>query len=168
MSCSVYTGKYLATTSTTLATYGSNLATANYCFSNGKISIGDLIHEKGSNATLKKFTINQTLSTTAGVLVTTALRVHVYGDSAAVTSTVGQAFDLTGSALPIASFVIGDSGDNDWITIDTLHAQASKDLDLPIWGPSGSKAVYISIQNNEALTTISSNSFEILAVTEMN
>ena len=168
MAQTVYEGKYLATSGATLATTGSSLATANYMFTNGKLSLGDLFHSKGGSATLKKFIINQTLSTTAGSLISTGLRVHIYGDSAAVTSTTGQAFDLTGSEPPIASFLIGDSGDNDWITIDTLHTQASRDLDLPIWAPSGSKAMYYSIQVSEACQTVASNTVSIIGVTEMN
>lgn len=168
MSCSVYTGKYLATSSTSLATYGTGLATANYCFSNGKISLGDLIHEKGGTATLKRFTINQALTTSAGSLLTGALRVHVYGDAGAVTSTVGTAFDLTGSLMPIGTFLIGDSGSNDWITIDSTHSLAYVELDIPIWSPAGSKAVYVSLQNAEAISTVASNTISIQAVTEMN
>lgn len=161
MAGTVLTGKYYSVATATLTGLATTLSTAGYCFSNGKFALGDLIHEKGSNANLVKFVVNQKI-TAGGTLITPTLKIHVWGNDTAITSTAGTVMDI-GSADEL----IGSFDTAAWVTIDPSNQQATATINTPVWAEAGSKALNFHITNNGAYS-LASNTFTVYAITEMN
>lgn len=132
MSCVVDTGKSLNTATIPIVA-DLVMNTVNYDFADGKQSIGDLFSETGGNGKLVHFALMQYLQTSAGTMVTDMnLEVHLWEDDTAITSRLGDAFDVTGcySTSIIDTFEVFAT---DWVQLDSRHAIATKELNIPVW-----------------------------------